>query len=600
MNRNCFTHFPMVILAVGTFVVGQPLVAEEMPPPPASGTPLSPTALAATRDGRRLFIACATGRCLLRFDTGTGSVCQKIDLPAPASGLALSPDESQLYVTCAAAVSSICVVDTATSNISGQLVAGHTAMAPVPNAAGTVLYVCNRFNNSVVAIDLIHRCQLWTALVTREPVAAALTPDGKQLLIVNHLHEGRADGGVIGVVVNVLDAETGCLIKKIQLPRGSSLARGVAISADGRFAAVTHLIARYYLTTTDVEFGRINANALSILDLNRLEWIRVVYLDYAGRGAANPWSVMWTSDGRALVVTHAGTHEISVVEAPLAPQKSLRVRARLGLPGNGPRAMAIVGPLVYVANYFSDTLAMIDLSQPDLEPVEFGLTAPQPPTPERQGEMWFNDATLCYQGWQSCASCHDTDARVDALNWDLLNDGQGNPKNAKSLLWSHRTPPVMALGVRASAEIAVRAGLKYILFADPAEEVPAAIDAYVRSLEPQPSPRLQNGGLSAAAERGRALFQSEAIGCARCHPGPLFTDLKSHRVGSGGYHDQGDERFDTPALVELWRTAPYLHDGSAATLRDVLTSRNAQNLHGKTTQLSAAEIDDLIAYLGSL
>ena len=53
------------------------------------------------------------------------------------------------------------------------------------------------------------------------------------------------------------------------------------------------------------------------------------------------------------------------------------------------------------------------------------------PSLERKGEMLFNDAQLCFQGWQSCASCHPADARADGLNWDLLNDGIGNPKNVK-------------------------------------------------------------------------------------------------------------------------------------------------------------------------
>jgi hypothetical protein len=53
-------------------------------------------------------------------------------------------------------------------------------------------------------------------------------------------------------------------------------------------------------------------------------------------------------------------------------------------------------------------------------------------------------------------------------------------------------------------------------------------------------------------------------------------------------------------MVELWRTAPYLHDGSAATVRDVLTSRNSHDQHGRTSDLSKQEIDDLCAYLLSL
>jgi cytochrome c peroxidase len=343
-----------------------------------------------------------------------------------------------------------------------------------------------------------------------------------------------------------------------------------------------------------------NSNVLSLLDLNRLEWIRLVYLDCAGRGAANPWAVTWTPDGRDIVVTHAGTHEVSLVESPVLPQKPVRVRTRIKLSGEGPRALAVAGSMVYAAEYFSDSLSAIDLSQREPEPVELQIGGRVERSPQRYGEALFNDATFCHQQWQSCASCHDADGRVDALNWDLLNDGIGNPKNAKSLLWSHRTPPVMALGVRPNAQAAVRAGIKYILFAQPPEEIPAAIDEYLQSLQPAPSPSLVGGKLSAAAERGRVLFADPIIGCSRCHPGPLFTDLKKHDVGTRGGYDAPEDRFDTPTLVELWRTAPYLHDGSAATLQDLFTTRNAQDMHGHTTHLRPEKIDDLVAYLLSL
>jgi cytochrome c peroxidase len=64
--------------------------------------------------------------------------------------------------------------------------------------------------------------------------------------------------------------------------------------------------------------------------------------------------------------------------------------------------------------------------------------------------------------------------------------------------------------------------------------------------------------------------------------------------------DKAGSTYDTPTLVEIWRTAPYLHDGSAATLREVLVERNPADRHGKTSQLKPSEIDDLVAYLLSL
>ena len=107
---------------------------------------------------------------------------------------------------------------------------------------------------------------------------------------------------------------------------------------------------------------------------------------------------------------------------------------------------------------------------------------------------------------------------MDGLNWDLLNDGLGNPKNTKSLLFAAKTPPNMALGIRANAQLAVRAGFRYILFTVPPEETAAAVDVYLESLKPIPSPWLEKGKLSRAAVRGRKLFLEPTLGCASCHP----------------------------------------------------------------------------------
>jgi cytochrome c peroxidase len=137
-----------------------------------------------------------------------------------------------------------------------------------------------------------------------------------------------------------------------------------------------------------------------------------------------------------------------------------------------------------------------------------------------------------------------------------------------------------------------------------------ALAAYCNSLEPTPSPHAEGPGrLSPAAERGRRLFESERVGCAACHPAPTYTDSRPgarpftlHDVGTG----TGDETealgpaYDTPSLIGVYRSAPYLHDGRAATLRDVLTTHNPEDRHGRTSHLSTTEVDDLIAFLKSL
>jgi cytochrome c peroxidase len=185
------------------------------------------------------------------------------------------------------------------------------------------------------------------------------------------------------------------------------------------------------------------------------------------------------------------------------------------------------------------------------------------------------------------------------LNWDLMNDGIGNPKNTRSMLWSFKTPPVMARGVRASMSVAAAAGFKHLLFQEPEPGALRAVEGYLESLTPETSPRLVDGRLSARAKHGKTLFESPRVGCARCHPAPLYTDLQMHDVGTGSKPDESG-RFDTPTVVELWRTAPYLHHGRAANLRTLLTDLNPHDRHGRTSHLSSDEIDALIEFLESL
>ena len=270
------------------------------------------------------------------------------------------------------------------------------------------------------------------------------------------------------------------------------------------------------------------------------------------------------------------------------------------LAGNGPRGVAVVGDRAYVAEYFTDTLAVVDLKSPAAAPVAQIALGPKPQlTRERRGEMLFFDATICFQHWQSCGSCHP-DARVDGLNWDLPNDGLGNPKNTRNLLHVFHGGPAMSLGVRENAAAAVRAGITHILFAVRPEEDALAIDAYLKSLQPVPSPYLVDGKLSPAAEHGKQLFFSPALNCAECHPAPYYCDKQSHSVGSLGKYDKPTDRFNTPRLTEVWRTAPYMHDGHYLTIPELL-SKGQHGLRGDSKpKLSAKDIEDLAEFVNSL
>ena len=90
--------------------------------------------------------------------------------------------------------------------------------------------------------------------------------------------------------------------------------------------------------------------------------------------------------------------------------------------------------------------------------------------------------------------------------------------------------------------------------------------------------------------RGKLLFDAVA-GCVVCHSGPQLTSRLAADVGTGGV-------FKVPSLRGLAWRAPYLHDGSAATIADRLAIPGDR--HGITSKLTPDELSDLGAYLESL
>jgi len=607
--------FAGVLFALASFSATAPAAHTEY---------LSPSAIVADNDGKTLYIAEETANQIAVFDVAGGKVKKVIPLPGRPSGLALAPNGRTLYVTIAAANGSVQVVDLKTGKSVSEIKAGHTPTAPVVSPDGKTLYVCNRFNGNVAIYDIASKGIAARVKVAREPFAAAVTPDGKSVFVTHLLPGGAADRDYVAAEVSIIDTASKKLAKRINLPNGSTSLRDVCISPDGKFAYVTHILARYQLPTTQLERGWMNTNALTVIDIANQKLVNTVLLDDVDLGGANPCGVKCTADGKYVCVAHAGTHQISVVNRKKLHEKLAKaaagekvsdatssyddvpndlsflvgLRRRINLTGNGPRGLVLIGTQAYATEYFTDTIGAVDIN-PDIRPAakSIALGPPKPLTVARKGEMFFHDATLCFQKWQSCSSCHPGDARPDALNWDLLNDGLGNPKNTKSMLLAHQTPPTMATGIRENAEVAVRAGIRHIQFAVRPEDEAVAIDEYLKSLKPVPSPHLAKGKLSRSARRGRKIFKK--ANCASCHPAPLYTNLKKYNVGTGKDREK-DTLFDTPTLVEVWQTAPYLHDGRAATMKNVLKKHNPDDKHGQTSELTDAQIKDLANFVLSL
>jgi len=491
-------------------------------------------------------------------------------------------------------------------------------------------------------VDLKTSVQTSVVSVWYQPNFVATTPDGKIALVSNLTPKSSANGAKVSLV-NLSGKNE---VRNVELPFGSTNVRQVATSSDGKWGYVVHTYGKVMLPTSQIERGWVNTNVLSIIDIATGAVYATLPFDFISKGAADPWGLTLSADGSRLYASLAGVNELAVLKLDLlhkylsgvskpdglrtsdanaeiainvwdkiykdpsqrkiladqfAALYAAGLLERYPLSVANPRGIALSpdGKSLVATGYYSGDIAWFDTEK---NKVSGKLDLGNEPeiTLDRKGEMIFHDGNSTFQGWLSCVSCHPA-GRADGLNWDLLNDGIGSPKNAKSLLLAHATPPSMSTGIRANYEVAVKSGFHFIKFVDVNDETETAIKAYLSSMKPDPSPYLDDAGnLTPKAVRGKELFESEEVGCVKCHSGPYLTDQKMHNVGTKGKNDRTDS-FDTPTLIEAWRTAPYLHDGSISKIEDLFAPDKAHTHKlGHTKHLTAEDLNCLIEYVKSL
>ena len=517
------------------------------------------------------------------------------------TGLAVSG--KYLFVTCFEISGSLSIIDLDSNIITDAISTGSGTTAPIVSQDGKKVFVCNQFSNTISEIDLVKKKETRTVKVLREPRVVISSKDGKFLYVANYLPAQRADIDTVAACISVIRMSDFKKIKDIQLTNGSNAVQGLCLSPDHKYLFATHNLGRFQVPTSQLQQGWMNTSAMSVINTQTLENEGAVLIDEPERGAGGLWSIACTD--KNILITQFGTHEMSVIDYPAFLEKYTQqadksklsydlhflygIRERIHLYGNGPHEFSISNNKVYIPSYFSDTINVLDLNTKLVEPI--ALVRNRVETDAQKGEKYFNDASYCYQNWQSCSGCHPGEARTDGLNWDLMNDGMGNPKNCKSMILAHETPPCMVSGIRAKAEIAVRRGFLMIQFYDIPEEKAQCVDAYLKSLKPIASPYLVHGKLSEKALEGHEVF--DRMSCSHCHSGPYYTDLQFHRIGENVEFKDG---WDTPTLKEVWRTSPYLFDGRAVNLQEVF----GKYKHGIRDKITPKEIEALAEYVNSL
>jgi len=193
-------------------------------------------------------------------------------------------------------------------------------------------------------------------------------------------------------------------------------------------------------------------------------------------------------------------------------------------------------------------------------------------------------------GGLACASCHP-EGHDDGRVWAF--DGEGSRRTQDPSGGLLKTAPFHWNGDMTDFPTLAKAVFVGRM-SGPAlsSEQTRAMQSWVDALPELPPLRSSS---DAAVARGKTLFESPALACTSCHNGDQFTNNSTVDVGTG-------QMFQVPSLRGVGWRAPYMHDGCAATMADRFTDATCGggNQHGMTSELSEADLNDLIAYLQSL
>ncbi len=560
-------------------------------------------------DGTLLACANRDNGTVSLVDLPSHKVVGEIPVGHKPEGVSFIGDTHQLAAT-VYADDQIVFIDGDARRETGRIDVFDEPYGIVSSPDGTRLYVTLEYPGEVLEIDAQSRSVL-RKLPVGKFVRGVAYSDRDRRLYVTEYHTG---------VVKAVDVENGKVVDQWRGSRSDNLARHVASHPARPKVYLPHIRSKVtvahgagsifpYVSVIDSEPGEGRRRKPIALDAFRGTFV-----------VANPWELAVSPDARRLYVVFAGTDDMYVCDVVDDDYRELKY-VKVNNLGKNPRAVRVApdNETFYVYNTLDFEVVAYDTES--LKPTAKIGVCQNPLSDEIwRGKVLFYSALqpMVSRRWISCASCHP-DGHSDGRTWHNP-EGLRDTTALFGMAWTH---PIHWSADRDEVqdfEHTIRSQLmqgRGLIDGDvhPSLEKPNrglsrdldALAAYSNTHKFTLSPHAKQG-LSESAQRGRKVFFSEKTKCAQCHSGPFYTDSRLqqpfllHDVGTGD--DDPSEKmgpkYDTPTLLGIYRTAPYLHHGKAATLKEVLTTHNEDDRHGRTSHLSEGEIDDLIEFLKCL
>lgn len=541
----------------------------------------SSSTLAIADQGRRLVVANQLNGTVSIVEVVIANQARtlaEIPVGRDPRGLAVTPDGLTALVALRGD-SALAVIDVRQPAVLQTIPLGG-ALAYAVVAAADTAYVSLQGSSEIAVVDLA--AGQVSARIPVPPFPAGLALWG-ELLYVTHLWSGNVSLVYLPQlrVVNIVSTgpDTG-LSQAVEL----DTTRGLAYLPQTRSNAQNR-----FLTFDTTVFPVVNA-----LDLRGLAPLpsRRLTLDTVDRPVNTPFAAALDRFRNWLYVANAGSNDVSVVDLNTG-----LLRANIPV-GANPRGIVLNrdNTFAFVNNTLDGTVTVINtgtLAAVDVVPVS-NLTVPVDILIGAQLFHSAADPRLSADRWISCANCH-FDGLPDGRTWAGF---PGGPRNTPDLFNLVETAPYNWDGgwdELADVELKIRslqAGtglIENFPLADPLGAAHAGLSpdldtlaAYLAGLAVPTNPFQ---GDPAQVARGAQVFAEQ--GCDQCHIGAVGSSPQVHDVGTGGL-------FATPQLRYLWLSAPYLHDGSAATLHDVFRLPGA---HFLSLTVTPEDLDALVVYL---
>jgi hypothetical protein len=583
---------------------------------PAAPAPayLTASRIAAVDDGA-LAIDADSG-ALIRTDPRGKAVAQ-VAVGADAGLLAYDPVAKLAYVADRQG-DKVAVV-----SVGEQLAIARTLPTPVePYAVAltpdrSTLLVATIADRTLIAFDTGTGAERWRTAIGREPRGLAVSPDGSRAL-VSYLLTGTIDQiGLRGAHQAEHVALATPASPRPRRPRadGDSFARAsfaVTFLGEGQavvpFQRETPVQQRDGSERVGSYGGGVEppvSHQLAFIGFGKATSPQVT----AQIAQHQPRALAWDGQRDALYIAGLGSDTLLQLKSASTIGLAEGVSATLtnGRERCGPDGLAVASNgdvLVWCSFTRSVHRVIVPADAPAAAPdvtkpaapavaaakVQYGpsLIATRMTPAQHQGLVLFHtaDAAVAQHGAMACASCHP-DGRADGLSWRIEKHELQTPVLAGRIVGTHPykwdggdkdLPTSLAMTMQ-------RLGGRGL---DAAQT--ASLAAYISMLPTVRTPTRD----AATVARGKKLFDSAQLGCRTCHDGAALTDQSRHRLS-------GDlPASDTPSLLGLAASAPYFHDGSAATLEALLRDRGAVHGMAESSRMSDKDLADLVAFLETL